>query len=99
MTLSLKSLEVLLESYNRLRRAEERRIALLPDRLKTMVADTEWIEAIFEKNQALDAFISAARTACVTWSGELPQSDGITPIRSTSIDRPKHRGEGSAEAS
>lgn len=62
----------LLASYNRLRQAESKRAELLPDRLRTLKADPDWIEAVFEKNQALDAFVAAARTACVSWSAEEP---------------------------
>lgn len=62
----------LLASYNRLRQAENKRDELLPDRLRTMKADPDYIEAVFEKNQALNAFVAAARTACASWSTEEP---------------------------
>lgn len=74
MTGDTAAKDALLASYNRLRRAEEKRIELLPDRLQTMRADPDWIAAISEKNQALDAFVAAARTACVTWSAEQPNN-------------------------
>jgi hypothetical protein len=60
----------LLDSYSRLQSAVAKRDELLPDRLKTMKADPEWIEAVFEKNQAFKAFVLAALSACDSWSSD-----------------------------
>lgn len=73
MSAKPSSKATLLASYNRLRRAENKRNELLPDRLRNMKADPDYIEAVYEKNQALDAFVAAARTACASWSAEEPQ--------------------------
>lgn len=62
----------LLETYGQLRRAEAKRDELLPDRLKTMQVDPEWIEAVYEKNRAFEAFVHAALRACDAWSADGP---------------------------
>lgn len=60
----------LLASYNRLLEAEEKRKELAPARLVTMKADPEWIEAVYQKNQALEAFLAEARRACDAWRSD-----------------------------
>lgn len=54
----------MLASYERLQSAEGATKLLLPNLLHDLQPDEAWVKAVAERNQAHEAFVSAAKAYC-----------------------------------